>query len=176
MEEIWKDIAEFKGKFLVSNFGRVKRKDGFVYKLQLCKNGYYYVNLSKNNKTIARKVSRLVALAFVPNPLNKPCVDHINTIRTDDNSNNLRWVTRSENMRNPLTIENCKKSRPKNAPWKEKPILQFSKDGTFLREWQSATAFGKTFNKKDVSGNIIACIKGKQPTAYGYKWKYKHIV
>lgn len=171
--EKWKDIEEFNGKYQVSNLGNVRRvSDGFVYKLQLCKNGYNYVNFSENNKTIARKVSRLVALAFIPNQLNKPCVDHINTIRTDDRVENLRWVTMSENMRNPLTIKKCKNSRPKNAPWKERPILQFTKDGLFIREWKSATAFGK-YLKKDVSGNIIACIKGKQQSAYGYKWKYK---
>ena len=173
MEEIWKDVKEFNGKYQVSNLGNVRRsRDNFVYKLQLCKNGYNYVNFSEKTKTIARKVSRLVALAFIPNPLNKPCVDHINTIRTDDRVENLRWVTRSENMKNPLTVEKVKKSRPKTAPWKEIPILQFTKHGEFVREWSSATAFGKTLGK-DVSSNIIACIKGKQPSAYGYKWKYK---
>ena len=47
------------------------------------------------------------------------------------------------------------------------------KDGQFIREWDSATSFGKHIGK-DVSGNIIACIKGKQPTAYGFKWEYKY--
>lgn len=168
--EVWKATGIL-GTF-VSNLGRVKNKDGHIYSLQLNKNGYYYVHLSDKNHTIALKVARLVARAFIPNPLNKPCVDHINTIRTDDRVDNLRWVTRSENMNNPLTKEKLSLLRPKKAPWRERPILQFSKDGVFIREWRSATAFGE-YLEKDVSGNIIANIKGKQPTAYGYIWKYK---
>lgn len=56
-----------------------------------------------------------------------------------------------------------------------KPILQFTKDGIFIKEWESATIFGEYIGKgSSVVSNIIACIKGKQKTAYGYKWKYKN--
>ena len=93
------------------------------------------------------KVSRLVALTFIPNPDNKSDVDHINTIRTDDSLENLRWVTRSENMNNIIT-----RLKIINKPYKErlkarKAILQYSKDGCFIREWDSATSFGKYINK-----------------------------
>ena len=89
---------------LVSTLGRVKRSDGFLYTLQVCKsNGYNYVHLSFNNHTKAFKVSRLVAKAFIPNPENKKYVDHINTIRTDDRASNLRWTTASENNLNPIS-------------------------------------------------------------------------
>ena len=169
--EIWKETGIL--GTLVSNMGRVKRKDGFIYKLQVNKsNGYNYVNLSINNKTIAYKVARLVAIAFIPNPENKRCVDHIDTNKLNDVVSNLRWVTHEENMANPITKIHAKASKPKERPWNKKPILQYTKDGEFIKEWPSATDFGKTINK-DVCGNIIACIKGKQPTAYGYKWKYK---
>ncbi len=171
--EIWRDTGIL--GTMVSNYGRVKRKsDDFIYKTdKVQKNGYRYVALSYKNKTIMKKIARLVAIAFIPNPQNKPQVDHINTIRTDDRVENLRWVTRSENMRNPITLKKMSRSQSKKRPHREKPILQFTRDGVFLREWSSATAFGEYIGK-DVSGNIIACIKGKQPTAYGYKWKYKN--
>ena len=171
--EIWKQT--FIDGISVSSLGRVKRdRDGYIIKPRTNKtNGYNYVDLRwhKNGKMI--KVSRLVALTFIPNPNNKSDVDHINTIRTDDTLNNLRWATRSENMNNEITKLRIL-SRPfQSRPNRRVPILQYSKDGQFIREWDSATSFSKHIGK-DVSGNIIACIKGKQPTAYGYKWKYKY--
>lgn len=174
-EEIWKELEY--PHVLVSNKGRVKRPDGFIYTLQVCKsNGYNYVDLSFNNKTKAFKVSRLVALAFIDNPENKPYVDHINTNRLDDRVENLRWATWEENnLGNAITRQKWLNSIPKERPWKKKPILQYDKEGNFIREWASATDFGKSIGK-DVSGNIYACIKGKQSTAYGYKWKLKELV
>ena len=171
--EVWKQT--YIEGISVSSVGRVRRdKDGYIYKKRINKsNGYNYVDLRWKRNEKMLKVSRLVALTFIPNPDNKSDVDHINTIRTDDSLENLRWATRSENMNNIIT-----RLRITNKPYKERLkarriILQYSKDGCFIREWDSATSFGKYINK-DVSGNIIACIKGKQKTAYGYKWKYKY--
>lgn len=66
-------------------------------------NGYYYVNLCKDNKLCHKYLHRLIAEAFIPNPENKPCIDHISTVRTDNRKINLRWVDRKGNMNNPLT-------------------------------------------------------------------------
>ena len=60
-----------------------------------------------------KRIARLVADAFIPNKDNKPHIDHINTIRNDDRVENLRWVTRVENMNNPLTKEKISKYRSK---------------------------------------------------------------
>ena len=62
--------------------------------------GYMRVGLSKDGETKLFMVHRLIALAFIPNPLNKPCIDHINRIRDDNRIENLRWVTHSENSQN----------------------------------------------------------------------------
>ena len=157
---------------LVSTLGRVKRSDGFLYTLQVCKsNGYNYVHLSFNNHTKAFKVSRLVAKAFIPNPENKKYVDHINTIRTDDRASNLRWTTASENNLNPISRKTKSEASPTERPWKKKPIWQYDLQGSFLKEWPSATDFGNYIGK-NVGGNIKACIDGRQPTAYGFKWSY----
>ena len=114
MEEIWVDIKGYEGLYQVSNQGRVKRlyKNGKIriLKPSLDNNGYLYVTLSKNNKPKIFKLHRLIAINFIPNPENKPCIDHINTIRTDNRVENLRWVTKKENSNNPLSKINISKS------------------------------------------------------------------
>lgn len=102
MEEIWKEIEGYEGLYQVSNLGRVKRDD-YIKPLLDGSGKYYQVSLWKNGKEKKALIHRLVAKAFLPNPENKPCVDHIDTITTNNNVSNLRWCTHKENMNNPLT-------------------------------------------------------------------------
>ena len=113
-EEIWKPIKEFEGYYEVSNIGRVRslnyKRTG---KEKILKNiedykGYLEVGLTKNGKRKQFKVHRLVAEAFIPNPENKPCIDHINTVKSDNRVENLRWVTYKENSNNEKTLEKFK--------------------------------------------------------------------
>jgi hypothetical protein len=100
MEEVWKDIPNYDG-YKVSNLGRVMGKKGWVLKQTSCKLGYTSVSLyTSKTEFINKRVSRLVALTFIPNPENKPDVDHINRITNDNRLENLRWVTKSENQLN----------------------------------------------------------------------------
>lgn len=109
--EVYKDIVDYEGQYQVSNLGNiysVKRKK--VMKPQVNCWGYLVIGL-RNNKNKTRKiyqVHRLVAQAFIPNPENKPQIDHINTQKSDNRVENLRWVTSKENMANPITKEKCK--------------------------------------------------------------------
>ena len=64
------------------------------------KDGYYIVTVSKKNKLSTLKIHRLIAISFIDNPENKPCIDHINNDKEDNNINNLRWVTFLENSQN----------------------------------------------------------------------------
>ena len=114
--EIWKDVKGYEGLYMVSNLGNVKslgnNKKRKEKMLKPCKvnNGYLQITLYKNGEIKRIYVHKLVAEAFIPNPENKPEVDHINTIRDDNKVENLCWVTKKENMNNPLTKENMSKS------------------------------------------------------------------
>lgn len=119
--EEWRDVIGYEGKYQVSNLGRMRSlnymRTGRVQNLRfkISKGGYCIVNLLKDGKRKTYIVSRLVAIAFIPNPENKPCTDHIDTIRTNNRLSNLRWVTYSENIRNPLTYEkHCKLAKTRN--------------------------------------------------------------
>ena len=110
MKEIWKDVIGYEGLYQVSNLGRVKSLDRFcidgrkrygqIMKQVITNGGYFAVGLRKGKGQKRYLVHRLVAEAFIPNTDNKPCVDHINTIRTDNRVCNLRWCTYKENCNN----------------------------------------------------------------------------
>ena len=106
MEE-WKEIADFEGLYLISSFGRVKSiiNDKILTPCIVRANGLV-VGLMKNGKVEKRQVSRLVAAAFIPNPENKPCVDHIDGVRFHNFVENLRWCSINENNNFDIAIRN----------------------------------------------------------------------
>ena len=172
--EIWKDIEGYPD-YKVSSLGRVKSlKFGKEKILKSGKNkkGYLQVALCKEGKLKTFKVHRLVAEAFIPNPDNKPHLDHINTDRTDNRAENLSWVTHKENCNNPITIENYSKCKLGLLNHITKPIVQFTKDGKFVRKWDSMIEVERDLGF--CSGYISKCCKGKYKTAYGFKWCYHY--
>lgn len=101
MEEVWKHIDGFE-TYQVSTRGRVRGPRSDDIKPFFSKGGYAIVSLYANRRTTKKLVHRLVAEAFVDNPSGSPNVDHINRDRADNRSENLRWVTTSENNLNTL--------------------------------------------------------------------------
>jgi hypothetical protein len=95
--EIYKEIDD---KYAVSNFGNVvNMKTGRILKPTIS-NEYYKVDLYNNGVKKPHKVHRLVGLTFIQNPENKPCLDHFDRNKLNNNENNLRWCSFQENQRN----------------------------------------------------------------------------
>lgn len=152
MEEEWRDIEEFKGLYQVSNFGRVKSLERYSIQGHLIdekiikpypnNSGYLDVSLYIDGKRYHRKIHRLVAEAFIPNPEHLNEVDHIDTDKNNNIVTNLRWVTHSENHLNPLTVQ-LKSKNLKGIKWPEerceklrKKVCVF-KDGVFIHKFNS---------------------------------------
>lgn len=96
----WKDIDGYDGMYQVSSDGRVRKvSTGKIGKIIIDNRGYSKKAITKDGKTTQYSIHRLVAKAFIPNPENKPEVNHINGNKLDNRIENLEWVTRSENMK-----------------------------------------------------------------------------
>ena len=116
-QEEWRPVPGYDGLYEVSSLGRLKsfkqHKEGMIMRLPLDSDGYLITAISKPGPDgkphrVTAKIHRLVAQAFIPNPENKPQVDHINGIKTDNYVENLRWATPLENRNNPVTRDNSK--------------------------------------------------------------------
>ncbi len=161
MEEKWKDIKGYEGLYQVSDWGRIKRikyannlkgkstnklPDFFncnkILKGFLAENGYKRIMLCKNGIGKRYPVHRLVAQAFIPNPLNKPQINHINGIKTDNRPENLEWCTASENQKHAYknglknNSANCFKKGhvPSNIQY-----ITFNNETHTIKEWSEIT-------------------------------------
>lgn len=199
MEE-WKTINGYGEKYQVSNLGRIRTLGGKTWKQPRIKettlsNGYVRVVLVGDGKRKNEFVHKLVAEAFLDNPMNKTQVDHINTITTDNNVNNLRWVSCSENANNPLTRKHksISKSGNNNPMCKEnlsneqyetqlnrlKSLHQLRKKSVLQLDINSKRvikSFDSIKSARDETGidgsSITNVCKGKRISAGGYCWKY----
>lgn len=175
--EIWKKIDGY-DNYSVSSEGRVRNDDtGRILKTSHNKGGYELVVLCKNGVTKTFTVHRLVAQAFLPNTENKECVDHINTIKTDNNIKNLRWCSYKENNNNPLTLEkhtgenNHMFGRTGSDNPNSRAVVGINiKNPSITIEFSSICQAQKEgFN----GGNICSCCNGDRISHKGYYWCYK---
>jgi hypothetical protein len=170
--EIWKDIDGYDGYYQVSNYGRIKNANKGTYlKQQTNRFGYKRVKLFKNNKGKEYAVHRLVALAFIENPENKPCVNHINFDKTCNIAENLEWCTYEEN--NKWSMVNGRKAmRPE---WLEK-ICKTRKTkavvGTNIKTGEKVY-FKSIRATKEIGADpsdVSRCCRGLKESSGGYRW------
>ena len=106
--EIWKPVPGYEEYYEVSNLGRVIRlKDEKIIQGYL--NEYRRIYLHTDNEEKDLAIHRIVAMAFIPNPENKPFVNHIDGNKLNNRADNLEWVTASENMKHAYRIGLCSK-------------------------------------------------------------------
>lgn len=106
--EIWKNIQGYEGYYQISNYGKVKSlkfNKEKILKPGLTSNGYLQITLFKNNKRKKFMIHRLVGEYFIPNPKNKPEIDHEFGDKIDNYYRHLKWVTSSENSKNAYKIK-----------------------------------------------------------------------
>lgn len=172
--EEWKDIKDYEGKFQVSSYGNIRNINYYgtgiikIVNQRPNENGYMVVSLSKNKKTKLCYVHRLVAETFLPNPENKPEVNHIDEDKTNNRVENLEWKTHRGNCNHGTRNERIFEKTTNGKC--SKKVLQFSKSGEFIREWPSVMECSR--NGYDFR-NVSACCLGKRKTAYGFRWEYK---
>lgn len=172
--EIWKEVAGYGGKYLISNFARLKsnHKNKTIIKYTFApSHEYCRTSLTFGKKKKMILIHRLVAENFIPNPLNKSTVNHINGNKKDNRLVNLEWCTLSENSKHSYDFLNRKipnKGKYGIESKSSKPVIQYDLDMNFIKYWDSAKC---AFRKLGVR-HICEVAKGKMKSAGGFKWKY----
>lgn len=173
-QETWKDVIGYEGLYQVSSFGRIKslaRKqwNGKVWfwaeerilVQSFCKD-YAKINLYKNHKSYTYRVHNLVAIAFITNPNNYPCVNHKDENKRNNRADNLEHCTYKYNS-NYGTI------KERRSDSSSIPIVQKTPDGETINVYKSRREAQRETGVHNV--HISACVHGKQKSAGGYIWE-----
>lgn len=183
MNEIWKDIYGYEGRYQISNLGRVK---GLCYhngtkerilKLRKNQSGYIIVNLYKagSNKGNLRTVHRLVAEHFLSNDKKYPMINHKDENIENNNVENLEWCDNRYNVLYSIKLH-PERYKEKSAETKRRyskqtnPIVQKTLEGKKINIYINVRQVVKETGFHQWS--IIECCKGKRKKAYGYKWEF----
>jgi hypothetical protein len=186
--EIWVPVAGYEGKYMVSSYGRVlglarkikSKRNSLRHKgekmLVLCKrNGYVAITLGDGNGNKKQVlVHRLVATTFIPNPEQKPQVNHKDGDKKNNRIENLEWSTPSENGKHAYAIGLNRVQSfwtgTLNQNGSCKPVRQLSKDGKLIKVWPTASEVERQLGFLGCA--ITQACRGRIKTSRGYKWEY----
>lgn len=184
--EQWKDIKGYEGLYQVSDLGRIKTKKGLIRKQTLNRNGYLYVNLCNHGKIRNYPVHRLVALAFIGEPLViGMTVNHKNEDKTDNKAVNLEWLTIQDNLKYGTGCARAKHNRKgkcvgpehfnygklgANSHTHKGRVIGISvKDPEAVVEFETAADASRALNIS--SGQLSDTLHGKYKSCGGYYWR-----
>ena len=189
MEEIWKAVLGYENYYEVSNYGNVRSVTKIITSLYRCSflrkskllkpatnhKGYLEIALSIKGKLKTHTIHSLVAKAFIPNPENKPTVNHKDGIKENNYVDNLEWATKSEQSihayeHNLNRIKCYSKGKFGSKNSFSKKVSQYTKDNVFITNHGSIIEAAEITNTNKTS--ICLVCRNKQKTAGGYIWKY----
>ena len=186
MKEIWKNIEGYEGLYQVSNLGNVKslkfgprnhakQWDEKLLKIGITNCGYCKVQLHKDGRSQMKYVHRLVAEAFLPNPQNKPQINHIDGDKTNNLLSNLEWCSPGENQSHAIA-KGLRSLSPMVGKHGDKnplsrSIIQCDLSGKPIRRWASISDAAEALgvNRSSISN----CLNGRHKTSCGFKWEYE---
>ena len=169
-------MVGYEGLYEISNLGNVVslnyRQSGKIHLLKKSMNtkGYNYVSLSKWDGSGGKlvRVTRLVAMAFLPNPNNLPEIDHINAVRTDDAVENLRWCSHVDNCNNKISIG-------RHIACNGKSVAKYTTAGELIGIYASIADAARTISVekyKAIKKQIARQCRGEFHKCHGYIWRF----
>lgn len=178
MNEIWKDIKGFEGKYQVSNLGRVRSHTRIstsrnasgeyqymtkekILRTFTQRGGYQRISLGKGKNKKAFMVHRLVGMAFVPGYREGLFINHKDENPHNNHADNLEWVTPAENNSYGSHLKNCRRYRA---------VEQLTIEGQFIQCFVGIKEASKSTGCRETS--IISCCKGRIKSSLGYRWRY----
>lgn len=192
---MWKLIPNTDGLYYASEDGQIKSdprmrkynahgkqseylRKGKILKQAINSHGYPCVTikyLDGHQRVVG--VHRLVALAFLPNPDNKPQINHIDGNKQNNHVSNLEWCTASENLKHAFRTglnkgSHHRKGMTGKLHWASIPVLACDRDWNVIKEYENASLAAADLGMSS-SSHISSCLHGHRKFAGGYRWKTK---
>lgn len=169
MKEQWETVAD-DDRYLISNLGNLKRKDGKASKTCLNIDGYVVATCGVKG---TKFIHRIIAKAFMPNPQNKAEINHIDANKQNNNINNLEWVTHKENCHHAAKLGLMNKIYYHGNGQDKFKYAMCDNNFNEIKRFDSIQDVYLFFGKEYKGGNHIGqCCEGKRKTIFGHKWKY----
>ena len=164
----WKPIKDFDGYF-INELGEVKSTRAYkgtkekILKSSKNQQGYKTISMIKDGKVYTKTLHRLLAITYIPNPNNYPCINHIDGNILNNSLDNLEWCTYGYNEKEAYRL-GLKQSRIKR-----KKVIQIDKNNNIVATFDSLNSVKKLGYSVGNIGEV--CIKHRK-RAYGYRWEY----